>query len=166
MLYRIYILSLYYLNLFHIVQCISSIMSNVLVICISRLYVVKSYQEKNAWLLGKKSLCLCAYGLVFQPILWFSIFWFPFHFLVVYIFIPAIIPVMKLSLCCPVCFISVLLVQLTALPKPYKRWKKYLPILCCNGHAMVMQVIIVLFKWTSEPVKAFEGKITYIALTS
>lgn len=31
---------------------------------------------------------------------------------------------------------------------------------------MVMQVIIVIFKRTSEPVKAFEGKITYIALTS
>lgn len=59
MLYHIYIVTLL-LELFHNVQCISSIMSNVLVICIFRLYVVKSYQEKNAWLLGKKSLCLCA----------------------------------------------------------------------------------------------------------
>lgn len=30
-------------------------------------------KKKNAWLLGKKSLCLCAYGLVFQPILRLSL---------------------------------------------------------------------------------------------
>lgn len=43
--------------------------------CIFRLYVVKTYQEKkNAWLLDKTSLCSCAYGPVFQPVLWFSPF--------------------------------------------------------------------------------------------
>lgn len=49
-----YILSLYYLNLFHTVPCICSIMSNVLVICIFRLYVVESYQEKMHDFLGRK----------------------------------------------------------------------------------------------------------------
>lgn len=49
-----YILPLYYLNLFHIDQCICSIMSNVLVICIFRLYVVESYQEKMHGFLARK----------------------------------------------------------------------------------------------------------------
>lgn len=64
------ILSLYYLNLFHTVQCIGDLYLQTL--CSWTL------PRKNAWLLGKKSLCLCAYGLVFQPILWFS---FCFHLL-------------------------------------------------------------------------------------
>lgn len=72
----IYILSLYYLNLFHTVQCICSIMSNVLVYLQTLCCWI--LPRKNAWLLGKKSLCLCTYGLVFQPILWFS---FCFHLL-------------------------------------------------------------------------------------
>lgn len=55
-----YKLSLYYLNLFHAVHCISSIMSNVLMICIFRLYVVESFQERkkcmNEFLARTKSL--------------------------------------------------------------------------------------------------------------
>lgn len=38
--------------------------------------------------------------------------------------------------------------------------------LFCVVMVLVMQVITVLFKRTSGPVKALEGKITYIALTS
>lgn len=94
--------------------------------CIFRLYVVESYQEKNAWLLGKKSLCLCAYGLVFQPVLWFS---FCFHLLPP---IRSTISVMKLALYCLFLFFHFALFSWLILWNLTR--EKNLPILCCDGY--------------------------------
>lgn len=139
--------------LFHHVQCIGDLYLQTLCCWI--------LPRKNAWLLGKKSLCLCAYGLVFQPIFWFS---FRFHLLPhkLYHLSNEAIPVLS-CFCFCFHFVSFRFVQLIAPLKPNKRKRT---CLFCVVMVMVMQVINVLFKWTSEPVKAFEGKITYIALTS
>lgn len=152
-----YILPLYYLNLFHIDQCICSIMSNVLVICIFRLYVVESYQEKMHGFLARK---------VFACVRMVSSFSLSSDFIFCFHLPPpppmsSTMSVMKLSLYCSSFFMLfhfasfgwLLLWNLTS--------EKNLPI--C---VVMVMVITVLFKWTSEPVKAFEGKITYIALTS
>lgn len=111
MLYHIYIVTLL-LELFHTVQCISSIMSNVLVICIFRLYVVKSYQEKMHDFLSRK---------VFACVLWSSLsasplvlFLFPLRWTTYPYAMNFGISLMKLSLYCPISlyFILVCLVGL------------------------------------------------------
>lgn len=120
--------------------------------------VVKTEKKKIAWLLDKTSLCSCAYGPVFQPVLWFSLFPplpspphtcrhlcnkarpapFPFHF----------------------CFD--LLLHWSFETQQQNKGSR----LCCVLTFMLMQVSAVVFKPTWEPLAALEGKITYIALTS
>lgn len=112
-----YILPLYYLNLFHTVQCISSIMSNVLVICIFRLYVVESYQEKMHGFLARK---------VFACVRMVSSFSLSSDFIFCFHLAPPMsstMSVMKLSLYFPSSFfyvVSFCLVRLIAPLKPNK----------------------------------------------
>lgn len=154
MLYRIYC---------HFITWICSILTNVFVpSCPMYWWSVSSdsmlsnpTKKKCMASWQEKSLLVCVWSrLSAYPLISFFVSIFPPP-------MSSTMSVMKLSLYCSSFFMLfhfasfgwLLLWNLTS--------EKNLPI--C---VVMVMVITVLFKWTSEPVKAFEGKITYIALTS
>lgn len=158
----IYILSLYYLN--------CSILSNVfLPSCpmywwsVSSGYMLLNPTKKKCMTSCQEKSLLVCFGLVFQPLLWFCSC---FHFGGPHIRMLWISAFHWWSYPCIVRFlcISFWFALLVCFSETYREGKK--TCLFCVVMVMVMQVITVLLKWTSEPVKVFEGKITYIALTS
>lgn len=165
----IYILSLYYLN--------CSILSNVfLPSCpmywwsVSSGYMLLNPTEKKMhdFLSRKVFACVLWSNLSASPLALFS---FPLRWTTRPYAMNPSTSLMKLSLYCSISlyFISVCLCRFDCFSETYRereREKKRQTCLFCVVTVMVMQVITVLLKWTSEPVKAFEGKITYIALTS
>ncbi len=157
MLYRIYC---------HFITWICSILSNVFVpSCPMYWWSVSS----DSMLLNptKKKMHDFLARKVFACVLMVQSFSLSSGFLCVFIFFPisSAISVMKLSLYRPVSF-WICLILLHSVDCSYETQQEKRTCLFCVVTVMVMQVITVLFKRTSGPVKAFEGKITYIALTS
>lgn len=107
-------------------------------------------KKKSAWLVGKKSPCSCVNGLVVRPnhpLLFLPLFSCIYHLW------PSTVCLFLFFFFALSCWSS----------DTYQDNRACLP---CVVTVPVMQVITVVFKRTSGPVQALEGKITYIALTS
>lgn len=108
-------------------------------------------KKKSAWLVGKKSPCSCVNGQVVGPNR-------PRVFIQALLMHLPSLALYRLSF-----FFFIVFALSCWSSDTYQDNSACLP---CVVTVPVMQVITVVFKWTSGPVKALEGKITYIALTS